>query len=419
MIRSLLFSPLILILQYFIYYQFVRFLKTTKSYKPSYRYWAAVPFLLFIIPFYFILFVWGSHFNPPEWFRTYFINPFYVWVGGSFFILIWLLICKLVKLPFKIPIWIMKIFKPMREKIKIWKAQKTVQKVDYSRRQFIRYSTLAVSAYAFGASAYGIIKRDAYEIAKKEIKISNLPPELRGTTITLLSDIHAGQYMNENDIREYANAVNELGSDIICIPGDFVNYESQDSHFVAKAFRDLKAKYGVYGTLGNHDFFQNPDYVADVMNNESPVKMLRDSHSKISINGKDLFILGVDDNVSSGSQMNGATVIHIDEMNKYLLANEQSFSSSPKLLLCHKPYAFDEIAKRDFDLVLSGHTHGGQLVPFKLGKFNLSFAALVSPYIEGLYQIGKVNMYVSRGIGTVGLPIRINCPPEITKITLV
>jgi len=86
--------------------------------------------------------------------------------------------------------------------------------------------------------------------------------------------------------------------------------------------------------------------------------------------------------------------------------------------LCHKPYAFDEIAKRDFDLILAGHTHGGQVVPFKYGNINISFAALVSKYIEGLYKIGKSNMYVSRGIGSVGLPIRVNCPPEITKITL-
>jgi predicted MPP superfamily phosphohydrolase len=71
------------------------------------------------------------------------------------------------------------------------------------------------------------------------------------------------------------------------------------------------------------------------------------------------------------------------------------------------------------DLVLAGHTHGGQVVPLKLGKFNLSFAGFVSKYIEGYYSIGKSNMYISRGIGTVAVPIRINCPPEITKITLV
>lgn len=417
--RTILFNVILLALQYFIYFQFVRFLKTTKSYKPSYRLWAAIPFLLFDLPFTFVSIVWANHFEPPEWFRTIFMNPFYVWIGATFFIFQWLLIGKLIKLPFKIPIWIMKIFKPLRERIKRFKEKETVRKVDYSRRQFVRYSTLAVSAYAFGAASYGIIKNNDYKITYRDIKIENLPQELKGTTITLLSDIHAGQYMTEKDMTEYAEIMNNLGSDIICIPGDFVNFNSEDSHYVAKAFRDLKAKHGIYGTLGNHDFFQNPDYVADVMNNESPVKILRDSHNKITINGKDLFMLGVDDNISSGNQMNGATVIHIDEMNKYLVEKEPGYNNAPKILMCHKPYAFDEIAKRDFDLILSGHTHGGQVVPFKYGDINISFAALVSKYIEGLYKIGKCSMYVSRGIGSVGLPIRLNCPPEITKITLV
>jgi len=312
--RTILFNVILLVIQYFLYYQFVSFLKTTKSYKPSYRIWAAIPFLLFNLPFTFISLVWENHFEPPDWFRVIFMNPFYVWIGATFFIFQWLLIGKLIKIPFKIPVWIMKIFKPLKEKIKRLKEKKTVRKVDYSRRHFVRYSTFAVSAYAFGTATYGIIEHNDYKIDYKEIKIDNLPQELKGTTITLLSDIHAGQYMSEKDIAEYADIMNNLGSDIICIPGDFVNFESQDAHYVAKAFRNLKAKYGIYGTLGNHDFFQNPDYVADVMNNESPVKILRDSHNKININGKDLFILGVDDNISSGSQMNGATVIHIDEM---------------------------------------------------------------------------------------------------------
>ena len=117
--------------------------------------------------------------------------------------------------------------------------------------------------------------------------------------------------------------------------------------------------------------------------------------------------------------MNAVNVNDVDNLNNALLQNEVSYKDSVKILLCHKPYAFDDIAKREIDLTLSGHTHGGQVVPFKYGKFNLSFASLVSSYIDGFYKIGKANLYVSRGIGTVGLPIRLNCPPEITKITLV
>ncbi len=416
--RVLLFIAVIMGLQTLVYFTFINYWKTTKFYKPRHRWWVLTPFLVFNISFIVISIVWGRKFTPPDWFKVIGLYPFYVWIAATFFISLWLLIGKIIKLPFQIPVWIAKIFKPSREKIKQIKEKKAVQTVDLSRRKFVRYATMGISTYAFAGATYGMIKHDSYEIDYKEIKIDNLPPELRGTTITLLSDIHAGQYMNEEEMREYADVINSLGSDIVCIPGDFVNFESRDIHMLTSAFRDLKAKYGIYGSLGNHDFFQDPDYVAKALVNESPVQLLRNEHRVLNIKGKELYMLGIDDTQSSGARME-EVLKYYGAMDKFLKENDPKFNSSPKVLLCHKPYGFDTLATKEIDLVLSGHTHGGQVVPLKFGNFNLSFAATVSKYIEGIYKIGKSNMYVSRGIGSVGLPIRINCPPEITKITLV
>jgi len=418
--RIIFFIIILFLLQTLVYFAFRGYLRSAKFYKPKYEYWALVPFLAFNIPFVVINIFWGRSFDPPEWFKLTAMTPFHIWQGATFFIALWLLIGIIIKQSLKLPVYLLKIARPLREKIKNIYYKKPVQKVDYSRRQFVRYSTMAFSAYAFGGAAYGVLKHDSYEITRKEIKVENLPPSLRGLTITLLSDIHSGSYMDEKDITRYSEIMNELKSDITCIPGDFVNYQREDVHPLTKAFRDLKSKYGIFGTLGNHDFFQDGDYVAKAIDAESPVQMLRNQHRKLSINGTDLFILGVDDTVTSGNAQNAVVMDYIDRMNDYLLKNEPSYKSSPKILLCHKPYPFDEIASRNiFDLTLSGHTHGGQVVPVKFGDFNLSFAATVSKYIEGHYKIGKSNMYVSRGIGTVGLPIRINCPPEVTQITLV
>jgi predicted MPP superfamily phosphohydrolase len=401
------------------YYSFVKFLKSTKFYKPAYKWYALIPFILFNGTFIFIMVVFGRRFVPPEWFIIVGLMPFYVWQAATFFIGVWLLIGKLIKLPFLISTWLLKLIKPVKEWFERIKANRAVQVVDLSRRRFLRTATFALSSYAFAGAAYGIIRHDDFKIDSKQIKIVNLPPELKGLTLTLISDIHAGQFMQEHEMREYADVINDLNSDLIIIPGDFVNFQPEDSKSVAKAFKDLKAKYGVYGSLGNHDFFVNPDYVANVMNNESPVKVLRNRHEKITVNGKDLYILGVDDTRDAGIRMNEAILNYIDNTMEVAGSSNTNFKDSPKILLCHKPYSFDDIAKRDLDLVLAGHTHGGQVVPFKFGDFNLSFAAFVSKYISGFYNIGKANMYVSRGIGTVGLPIRLNCPPEVTKITLV
>lgn len=413
-----IFTTLFLSLQALVYFTFIRYWKTTKYYKPSHRWWALAPFVIFNLSFIIVSFIWGRNFAPPEWFKIMGLYPFYIWMAATFFISLWLLIGKVIKLPFQIPIWIAKIFRPLREKINSLKQKKAVQTVDLSRRKFVRYATMGISTYAFAGATYGMLRHDSYEIVHKNITIDNLPAELRGTTITLLSDIHAGQYMNEKEMREYADVINSLESDIVCIPGDFVNFDVRDVHMLTNAFRDVKAKHGIYGSLGNHDFFQDADYVSRAILNESPVQLLRNDHRSIDIKGKKIFMMGVDDTRGSGSDM--STVLNYYSGLESKLKNENTeFNSSPKILLCHKPYGFDALAAKEIDLILSGHTHGGQVVPLKFGNFNMSFAATVSKYIEGIYKIGKSNMYVSRGIGSVGLPIRINCPPEITKITLV
>lgn len=408
---------LIIALQGLVYYSFVKYLKTTRFYKPSYRWWALVPFVLFNGSFILISQIFGRGFIPPDWFRYGAMYPFYIWMAATFFISVWLLIGKVIKLPFQIPVWLLKLIKPVREKMNSFKNKQAVQKVNHSRRKFVRYATMGVSAYAFGGAAYGMINHDSYKIEYKDITIENLPPELKGTTITLISDIHSGQYMNEKDMREYTDVINELASDIICIPGDFVNFDVKEVHPMTRAFRDLKAKHGVYGSLGNHDFFMNADYVAKAIGEESPIQVLRNDYRKITINGKDIFIMGVDDTRGGGAHMDAVIKYYDDTENKR--KQTESNLSAPKILLCHKPYGFDALAQKDVDLVLAGHTHGGQVVPVKFGTFNMSFAATVSKYIEGLYTIGKSKMYVSRGIGTVGLPIRLHCPPEVTVIKLV
>ena len=410
---------LILLIQGLVYYRFVKYFKQKNFYKPFHKYIILIPFLLFNVSFLLVAFIFGRNFSPPDWFRYAGLYPFYIWEAATTFLGLIFLIALLIKLPFIIITFLLKLIKPLRRKIEAVKNKPAVQKADTSRRKFLRTAGVAVSAYAFAGAGYGLIRHDAYIIENKDIVINNLPQELKGLTVTLISDIHAGQYMTENDMREYADVLNDLKSDIICIPGDFINFNPDDINAFAKAFKDVKAKYGIFGTLGNHDYFVNPEYVANVLINESPVTLLRNNFNKISINGKEIIMLGVEDTRDAGGQTNKKILTYIDNTINKAKAVSPEYSSSPKILLCHKPYAFDDIATREVDVVFSGHTHGGQVIPVKIGDFNMSFAALISKYIDGLYTIGKTNMHVSRGIGTVGLPIRLNCPPEITKIKLV
>lgn len=406
-------------LQFLVYKTFHRF---TRSKFPESKFLKVIstyPFIVFNLPYIYIIANGFSSANIPENIYNFVFLPFYIFQGAIIFIGLYLLIGKIIKIPFSLSHW----FLNKIESFKKFFNKPEVKKIDNTRRAFIRTSTALVSGYAFTGATLGVLNSHDYEIVNKEIKIDNLPVELKGTTITLFCDIHSGPYMKEEMMREYADVVNDLKSDFIFIPGDFTNSNKLEVHPLASAFKNLKASKGIFGTLGNHDYFSDPEYVANVISNETPVKLLRNSSEILNINGKDLCIMGCDDTRQSGSSpdvlLSGYFNSTLEKTRKLFSDRNLSFENTTKLALIHKPYFFEDLKELDLDLILSGHTHGGQVVLAKFGDVNISFAGAVSKYISGLYRSGKSGMYVSRGIGSVALPIRFNCSPEITKITLV
>lgn len=359
----------------------------------------------------------------PDWIYTFIFIPFYIFLGAVLFIGIYLLLGKIIKLPFSLSIWILNRFEKTKLQLNKFFSKPAVRKVDNSRRAFIRTSAALVSGYAFIGSTVGVLDSDNYEIGYKEIKINNLPEEIKGTTITLVSDIHSGPYMNEEMMSEYTKVINNLNSDFILIPGDLTNSNKTEVHPFANAFKNLKAPKGVYASLGNHDYFSDAEYIANTVQKETPINLLRNQSDLININGKNICIMGVEDTRQSGAKSDSVLMSYldftVDNTIKKIKEKNLEYNEVPKLVLFHKPYFFEEMADKNFDLILSGHTHGGQVVLAKLGDVNVSFAGAVSKYISGLYETGNSKMYISRGIGSVALPIRFNCPPEITKITLV
>ena len=175
----------------------------------------------------------------------------------------------------------------------------------------------------------------------------------------------------------------------------------------AEAFEGLKAPYGVYGVLGNHDFYTRDVNTVVKEVNGCGIKLLRNENVTIQKNGSYFHLVGVDD-IGTHDQADMAMTYALRGINDQV----------PKILMCHRPYFFDVAESKGIALTLSGHTHGGQIVFFKMGSTIIAPARIASPYVSGLYTINESNMYVNRGLGTVGIPVRLNCPPEITKITL-
>jgi len=186
-----------------------------------------------------------------------------------------------------------------------------------------------------------------------------------------------------------------------------VNSTLEEIYPFADAFDKLKAPYGAYGVLGNHDFYTREEATITRIVNEAGIRMLRDEFVVLEKNGSKICLIGVDD------------VGNARDAEEHLRkALKHAPPDVPRVLAAHRPYYVRQAAGQGVDLVLSGHTHGGQLVFGRIGNRAFTPAALVSPYVWGYYSINATQMYVSRGIGTVAVPVRINCPPELTRIVL-
>ncbi len=316
--------------------------------------------------------------------------PFYAYETFS----IAVLLCALIMFPIK---WIIGIFQRMNK-------TKTESKLSYSssRRSFIKKGAMGLGAYTFAGSLHSIYSREEYKIENVKLAVKNLPHQIEGTRIAMISDIHVGMYMLEDDMLKYAQAINDLKADIILIPGDFVTTKTEEIVPFVNAFSGLKSKYGTYTCLGNHDFFGNPNIITEKIR-ETGMIVLRNETEELEIGGAKLMLCGVDD----GSHADFKKVSY-----------EAASLNTTRILLCHKPYYFEKAVAGEFDVMLSGHTHGGQIVLVDFLGVKLTPAALSSQYISGKYKRADSLLYVSRGIGTIGLPVRVNCPPEITSFTL-
>lgn len=379
-------------------------------------------FLIFLFNVPYLIFILSrmEMASLPVFIYYVYVIPFFVYQMGSLFTGLVISVYSIIKSPFALIYYLIKKFKAARNKIENLKSKKNVVKFNKSRRDFIAGAGFFIAGYAFIGSGVGILRKDKFDITYQDVYPDALPAGLDGFSMTLVSDIHCGPYMQEDTLMEYVSAINSLGSDIICIPGDITNTKENEVYPFVKTFSGLEAKHGVYATLGNHDYFSKPDIIANAISADTDIKMLRNDSKIIFVNNTPLIISGTEDTRASAGTVNKDVYKYLDDTftgaENMAKSGGIDFSKTKKILLYHKPYVFDDLTEKNYDLMLSGHTHGGQVVFAKIGNTAFSFASSVSKYVQGYFSKNNFNMYVSRGIGTVGLPIRLNCPPEITKL---
>jgi len=237
-------------------------------------------------------------------------------------------------------------------------------------------------------------------IEHERIGIRRLPEPFESFRIVQLSDVHHGPFSDKSQIERAVETANRLKPDIIALTGDYISKERYYAAPCAEMLGKLEAKYGVFAVLGNHDHWVDAALITDLFRAEG-ITVLINEGMRFELNGSAFWLAGVDD-----------TMVGLEDIP---LALAGSREDEMKLLLAHNPIVLRRAARAGVDLVLSGHTHGGQVAlrsePSPSGGPRRRF-------LKGLGRFGSTQIYVNRGLGTVVLPIRYGCPPEVSLLEL-
>jgi uncharacterized protein len=236
-------------------------------------------------------------------------------------------------------------------------------------------------------------------LERVEITLKRLPKALDGFKIIHLSDTHHSPFTGLEHIERAVKIANRLKPDMFLLTGDYVSHEREYIPPVASVLGRLKAKYGTYACLGNHDHWTDAGLVTHLFRGEG-INVLVNQGLRFEARGASFWLAGVDD------YMVGKTDVPA--------ALRGSFPDEMKLLLAHNPIIFREAARSGVDLTLSGHTHGGQIKLRDEEKRILPRRKLKA----GLHRRRTSQVYITRGIGTVVVPMRYHCPPEISLLEL-
>jgi predicted MPP superfamily phosphohydrolase len=302
--------------------------------------------------------------------------------------------------------------------------------VDHSRRHFFHAAGFLAGAIPFVSFAYGFVsERFRFEVREIEIPIPNLPAGLDGLRITQLSDIHIGSYMPVYEVRRAVSMANQLSGDLTVVTGDFLTTRTDPLEDCIAELARLRAPLGVWGCNGNHEIYAKTEAETAALFQRFGMRLLRGENAELRWRGNAFNLIGVDYQRQRDAYGKRPPMLRGVER---IVRRDV-----PNILLSHNPNSFPRAAELGIELSLAGHTHGGQ-VRVEILDHRWSAASFFTPYVEGLYQRPLLTaehltdaevtsslpagapsqLYVNRGLGTIGAPVRLGVPPEITLITL-
>lgn len=287
----------------------------------------------------------------------------------------------------------------------LWFWMKAVQPAafDPARRRMLAMS-LPVAAAPLGGAGFGIaLARYGLSVVEQDIVIPGLPRDLDGLRIVQLTDIHFGPFFGASELRRAVAMANETRAHIAVVTGDLITRAGDDLAGCVDLLKELRAEAGVFGCHGNHEKYAGVAEAATRLARRHGIAMLRGGRVILRFGGARLNLAGVD-YFGTGTR----TLPFLAPLAERSACN---------VLLQHNPAHFPDAARAGFDLMLAGHTHGGQ-VNLPVLSENINVARAFTQYVRGPYELGASRLYVSCGLGTVGVPVRLGAPPEVSLIRL-
>ena len=274
-----------------------------------------------------------------------------------------------------------------------------------ARRTLIRAAGAAAIAAPFAAAGFGMVGRTNFHVKEIDLPIPGLHPDLEGLRIGQLSDLHVSPWLTVRDLGRAVDMLNELKPHLTVVTGDLITQVGDPLDGAIRELARLRADAGILGCLGNHEVYAKCQNYTAVEARRYGIEFLRQEARMLHFGGGKLNVAGVDYQRS-------------EKIRPYLLGAEKLVvPGATNLLLSHNPDVFPKAVGKGYDAMLSGHTHGGQVTVEILNQ-TLNLARFATPYVAGLYRLDGRSCYVTAGIGTITVPVRIGAPPEITVARL-
>jgi len=283
-----------------------------------------------------------------------------------------------------------------------------------ARRRFLEQTAVLVSATPFVAAGYGLLYgRLDVEVVRQRIRLARLPKVFEGFRIAQLSDVHIGPFTTADYIRHCVTITNGLKPDLVVLTGDYISWDPQAEGEAVRAMAGLRAPHGVFGCLGNHEQEGEIEESITRLFAAQGIRILRQARAAIRLSSETLNLIGIDEPRGEDEEWERDVYRRLQQVKGLVMPG------TVNILLLHYPAVFDYVTELGIaiDLTLAGHTHGGQL-SLDFVQRGLNLGRMVTHYVSGWYEKGGRQLYVNRGIGTTGFPIRLGARPEISVFEL-